>query len=47
MVTSVNMAFYWDVAVCDLVDVDRYFRGAYCLLCQGDEYPDDGDSNLL
>jgi hypothetical protein len=26
------MAVFWDVAPCSLVDIDRSFRGAYCLL---------------
>jgi hypothetical protein len=29
--TSMKMAVFWDVAPCGLVDIDRRFRGAYCL----------------
>jgi hypothetical protein len=29
-------AVVWDVAPCDLVDIDQRFRGAYCLHNQGD-----------
>jgi hypothetical protein len=36
------MAVFWDVAPCSLVDVDRYFREAYCLYRLGD-----GGSKLL
>jgi hypothetical protein len=28
---------YWNIAPCSLVEVDRRFRGAYCLHHQGDE----------
>jgi hypothetical protein len=31
------MAVFWDVARCSLVEIDRCFGGAYCLLHQGDE----------
>jgi hypothetical protein len=35
----------WDVASCSHVEVDRCFRGAYCLHPQGgDDDDDDGDS---
>jgi hypothetical protein len=34
---------FWDVALCSLVEIDRHFRGAYCL--QG-YLPDDGGSNI-
>jgi hypothetical protein len=27
---------FWDVAPCSEIDVDRRFRGAYCLHYQGD-----------
>jgi hypothetical protein len=30
-VASVKMTAFWDIAPCSLVDVDRRFRGAYCL----------------
>jgi hypothetical protein len=36
MATSMNMAVFWDVAPCGLVDIDRRLRGAYCLHHQGD-----------
>jgi hypothetical protein len=35
------MTFFWDVAPCSLVDIDRHFRGAYCLYHQGDALPED------
>jgi len=28
-----NMAVFWDVAVCSLIEIDRRFRGAYLLHC--------------
>jgi hypothetical protein len=31
------MTVFWDVAPCSLVEVYQRFRGAYCLLHQGDE----------
>jgi esterase/lipase superfamily enzyme len=31
------MTVFWDVAVYSLVEIDRYFIGAYCLHHQGDE----------
>jgi hypothetical protein len=31
------MTVFWDVAPCSLVDIDRRFRGTYCLYHQGDE----------
>jgi hypothetical protein len=31
-----KMTFFWDVAPCSLEDVDRHFRGPYCLHYQGD-----------
>jgi hypothetical protein len=31
-----NMTVYWDTAPCSLVEVDRRFRGVYCLHYQGD-----------
>jgi hypothetical protein len=31
------MTAFWDIAPCSLVEVDRRFRGAYCLHYQGDE----------
>jgi hypothetical protein len=32
---SMNMAVFWDVAPCSLVESDRRFRDAYCLYRQG------------
>jgi hypothetical protein len=32
---SMNMTVFWDVAPCSLVEIDRRFRGAYCLYHQG------------
>jgi hypothetical protein len=29
MVTSMKMAVFWDVAQCNLVDIDQHFRGAW------------------
>jgi hypothetical protein len=40
-----KMAAFWDLAPCSL-EVDRCFRGAYCLH-QGDDHPDDGGSAHL
>jgi hypothetical protein len=31
-----NMTAFWDTAPCSFVEVDRCFRGAYCLRHQGD-----------
>jgi hypothetical protein len=31
-----KMTAFWDIAPCSLVEVDRHFRGAYCLHHQGD-----------
>jgi hypothetical protein len=35
-----EMAVFWDVAPCSLVEVYRHFRGAYYLHHQGEEYQD-------
>jgi hypothetical protein len=35
--TNMKMTAFWDVALCSFVDVDRRFRGAYCLHHQGDD----------
>jgi hypothetical protein len=40
---SVKMTVLWDVATCCLVDIDRLFRGAYCL----HHSPDDGGNTHL
>jgi hypothetical protein len=37
MAVSMKFRVFWDVAPCSQVDVDRRFRGAYCLHLQGDE----------
>jgi hypothetical protein len=34
---SINMTSFLDTAPCNLVEVDRRFRRAYCLHHQGDE----------
>jgi hypothetical protein len=39
---SMKMTVFWDVAQCSVVEIDRRFRGAYCLHC-----PDDGSSKHL
>jgi hypothetical protein len=44
--TAINMIVFWDVASCSLVEIDRRFRGAYCLHHQ-DDYDDDGGSRYL
>jgi hypothetical protein len=31
MTASVNITAFWDIASCSLFEVDRRFRGAYCL----------------
>jgi uncharacterized membrane protein (DUF485 family) len=40
VLTAANMKFrvFWDVALCSHVEVDRRFKGAYCLHHQGDEF---------
>lgn len=38
MTVSVMVAVLWDVALCDLVESDLCFTGAYCL----HHHPDDG-----
>jgi hypothetical protein len=51
---SMKMAVFWVVARCNLVEVCRRFRGAYCLHHQGSEWAarltyrcDDGGSKYL
>jgi hypothetical protein len=44
-VASIKLVF-WDVAPCSHVEVDRCFRGVYCLHHKGD-HPDDGGSTHL
>jgi hypothetical protein len=31
-----KMAVFWDAALCSLIEINRHFRGAYCLHRQGD-----------
>jgi hypothetical protein len=40
VLTEASMKFtvFWDVAPCSHVEVDRRFRGAYCLHHQGDDF---------
>jgi hypothetical protein len=40
---SVKMTAVWDIASCSLVEVDRRFRGTYCLHRQGDDCVDSPD----
>jgi hypothetical protein len=35
-----KMTAFWDIAPCSLIEVDRHFRGAYCLHHQGDDIRD-------
>jgi hypothetical protein len=28
---SMKMTFFWDIAPCSLAEIDRRFRGSYCL----------------
>jgi hypothetical protein len=35
---SLEMIVLWDVAPCNLVEIDRHFRDAYCLHHQGDPH---------
>jgi hypothetical protein len=32
-----RMTAFWDVSPCSTVEIYRRFRGAYCLLYQGDD----------
>jgi hypothetical protein len=32
---SMKMTVFWDIAPCRLAEIDRHFRGAYCLHHQG------------
>jgi hypothetical protein len=34
---SMKMTAFWDIASCILIEVDRRFRGFYCVCHQGDE----------
>jgi hypothetical protein len=36
----------WDVAPCSLVEIDRRFRGAYCLHHQGDSHNSNDPSEV-
>jgi len=31
-----KMTVFWDIALCCLVEIERRFRGAYCLQHEGD-----------
>jgi hypothetical protein len=39
--------FYWDMALCSLVEVDQHFRGAYCLHHHCHEYALPSNSEAL
>jgi hypothetical protein len=45
VVSLAKMTVFWDVAPCSLVQIDRRFRGAYCLLHQGDKLSETGYRN--
>jgi hypothetical protein len=36
--SSIKLRVIWNVAPCSHVEVDRHFRGAYCLHHQGNEF---------
>jgi hypothetical protein len=38
MAASMKFRVFWDVVPCSHVEVDRSFRGAYCLHHQGEEF---------
>jgi hypothetical protein len=42
MAASMKFRVFWDVVPSSHVEVDRHFRGVYCLYHQGDDGPDDG-----
>jgi hypothetical protein len=42
--TGMQMISFWDIAPCSLVELNRHFRGAYCL---HHYHPDDGDGTHL
>jgi hypothetical protein len=31
MVMSKTMMVFWDVTPCSLIEIDKHFKGAYCL----------------
>jgi hypothetical protein len=35
-VANIKMTVFWEVAPCSLIEIERRFRGAYCLHRQGD-----------
>jgi hypothetical protein len=37
---SMKMTVFWDAAPCSLVEIDRRFRGTYCLHHRGDNRAD-------
>jgi hypothetical protein len=49
VLTAASMKYrvFWDVAACSHFEVDRRFRGAYCLHHQDDDGPDDEGSTHL
>jgi hypothetical protein len=40
---ELKMTAFWDIAPCNVVEIDRHFRGAYCL----HHHPDHGGSTYL
>jgi hypothetical protein len=46
MAASMKYRVFWVVATCNYVEVDRRFRGAYCLHYQGDGTDDGGSMHL-
>jgi hypothetical protein len=49
VLTAASMKFgvFSDVAPCSHVEVDRRFRGAYCIIMAMNDRPDDGGSTNL
>jgi hypothetical protein len=41
---NVKITVFRDVAPCSLVEIDRLFRGSYCVHHQSTHRPDDGGS---
>jgi hypothetical protein len=35
---KIKMLFFWDAAMCNLVEIDRCFTRAYCFYHQGHQY---------
>jgi hypothetical protein len=42
--TGMKMALFWDVAPRSLVDINRHFRGAYCLHHQCDGWSNSSEA---